>query len=895
MSLLWLLAGPLFVHAQEIPQTVINQSCTACNPTDVHTADLDDDQDPDVLAASAGDNKIAWYENLDSGGFSEQKTITTSATDASSVFAADIDEDQDLDVLATHNSGDDEDTQVAWYENLDSGGVSSEIPLDTGGNQNATSVFATDIDGDDDADVVVGFDSINDDAVAWHENLDSGGLSAAKTVADGFDGSTSVYAANLDGDGDKDIISADEGDQIEWYENLDDGGFSSANVLISDYITPSSVHAADVDGDNDQDIFGASEVDGVLWFENLDGGGFSAANTISISTDDVEDLYTADVDGDGDPDLASAASFGDDVTWYENLDGGGFSNKKIVSNDAKTALAVTAADVDGDGAADLLSASQLEDKIAWHKNQLDDSGGFSSGTPVNVIPNAIRPTAVRTADLDDDGDQDVLSASAGDEFTTGKVAWYENQDGGGFSDQNTISTQVPDARSVVAANLDGDDDQDILFGSVSAGIGWFENLDAGGFSSLNSIASNIASREVAAADLDGDGDRDALFVTGDKVQWLENLDDGGFADPFPNLIELTDDLFEARSVVATDIGSDGDQDVVAAGAGSSLNSGKLVWFENDGTFSSAITIDDNADDAQSVSITDFDGDGDKDILVGDSFDSSWYENLDDGGFSAKTQIAGTAKSVRTDDVNGDGSPDVLLAGGSRVAWIENLGGGDFGEPDTINTNVQDARSVFSANLDDDSDPDVLTASFNDNKIAWYENTDGTLPVDLAGLSAQTDGSSAILSKARIRREHRRRGHHHGDPVLRVHRREPVGRHPSVPPQAGGRGWKHAPLEDSHRRPRDGRAGAPDRAGAPSGAGPGHPLLRGQDVGRDDPSPLQRARPAGGHPLPRHAGGGGVPDRRPVRRGSVQRRLLPAAAGRGADRHGADDGGPLTEL
>ena len=43
----------------------------------VFATDLDGDGDADVLSASAGDDKIAWYENLGSGSFGPQQVITT--------------------------------------------------------------------------------------------------------------------------------------------------------------------------------------------------------------------------------------------------------------------------------------------------------------------------------------------------------------------------------------------------------------------------------------------------------------------------------------------------------------------------------------------------------------------------------------------------------------------------------------------------------------------------------------------------------------------------------------------------------------------------------------------------------------------------------------------------
>jgi hypothetical protein len=48
----------------------------------------------------------------------------------------------------------------------------------------------------------------------------------------------------------------------------------------------------------------------------------------------------------------------------------------------------------------------------------------------------------------------------------------------------------------------------------------------------------------------------------------------------------------------------------------------------------------------------------------------------------------------------------------------------FGPQNIISTNAVGAQSVFSADLDGDGDIDVLSASFWDDKIAWYENLHG---------------------------------------------------------------------------------------------------------------------------------------------------------------------------
>ncbi|HBC03341.1 MAG TPA: hypothetical protein DC015_03875, partial [Aequorivita sp.] len=124
--------------------------------------------------------------------------------------------------------------------------------------------------------------------------------------------------------------------------------------------------------------------------------------------------------GDGDMDVLSASSADDKVAWYENLDGqGNFGAQKIISTNANYNRSVFSEDVDGDGDMDVLSISNDPNYITWFEN-LDGQGNF--GDQQIVTSNVIYPTSVYAADMDGDGDMDVLSTSGGDD----KIAWYEN-------------------------------------------------------------------------------------------------------------------------------------------------------------------------------------------------------------------------------------------------------------------------------------------------------------------------------------------------------------------------------------------------------------------------------------------------------------------------------------
>ena len=77
-------------------------------------------------------------------------------------------------------------------------------------------------------------------------------------VSDTTGGVTSVFASDLDGDGDLDILSASSNDTIGWYENVDGQGNFGVQRLIAIVNDGRSVFAQDLNGDGKIDVLSAS-------------------------------------------------------------------------------------------------------------------------------------------------------------------------------------------------------------------------------------------------------------------------------------------------------------------------------------------------------------------------------------------------------------------------------------------------------------------------------------------------------------------------------------------------------------------------------------------------------------------------------------------------------------
>jgi hypothetical protein len=334
-------------------------------------------------------------------------------------------------------------------------------------------VFVSDLDGDKDMDVIScsGYSG----EIVWHENRDgTGDFGLKKIITSSASTISTLFVADMDGDNDNDILSA-SCSQIAWYENMDGlGNFGTKRIISTTLQTGSDVYAADLDGDGDNDVIYASRDNGVVaWQENLENtGSFGIQKIISASIAGAKCVFAKDMDGDLDLDIISGAYWGDFIAWHENTDGkGNFADPRIISDLADDPLDVYAADMDGDGDADVLSASQVDKKIAWYEN-LDGTGNF--GTQQILSNNVTGANSVAACDLDKDGDNDVMATSMNDD----QVMWFENLDGNGnFGEKSIITSSTDYPSSVFAADIDGDADLDVIYSSYNDDkVAWNENF-----------------------------------------------------------------------------------------------------------------------------------------------------------------------------------------------------------------------------------------------------------------------------------------------------------------------------------------------------------------------------------------------------------------------------------
>jgi len=238
----------------------------------VDSGDMDGDGWIDAVVTNYPGDKVYIFENdgTPEEGNWTRHTISSDPNPGYLLKVIDIDKDSDLDVVINSPYG----SRIYWCENE---GAFSFSVHDVGDASGCRGLHAGDIDGDGWNDIIAGLGG-GANKVYWYRNdgtPDSGIWSAIKIDDGELDSPSSVVCVDMDGDGDNDVLGASlNNGRISWFEN--DGTPLGTNWNITRVTdTPDeelTLATADLDNDGDMDII-ADDINNNMWFwmENLNG------------------------------------------------------------------------------------------------------------------------------------------------------------------------------------------------------------------------------------------------------------------------------------------------------------------------------------------------------------------------------------------------------------------------------------------------------------------------------------------------------------------------------------------------------------------------------------------------------------------------------------------------
>jgi hypothetical protein len=668
-----------------------------------------------------------------------------------------------------------EEVYLAWRKVI-YGTMSDPVTWDIGTDLYGTQDIAIgDVNGDGLLDVLTGI---------WGTNklyLNNGTIApfltaTAMDIGTDADNTQAIALGDMDGDGDLDVVAGNRFSNKLYLNNGTSNPFEGVTATQFGTVMyyTMAIALGDVDGDGDLDVvagmgsnspYDTAETN-KLYLNNGTSSPFEGVNGTEIGsdTDETHTIVLGDVDGDGDLDVVVGNYYDQSNRLYLNNGTPAPFNGVVgteIGSDMESTLAIALGDVDNDGDLDLVAGN-------WNTKKLYMNDGTS--TPFNGITGselesiAYGAYAIAINDVDGDGDLDVMAGNYYDRHEL----WLNNGTVTPFDGVTAtmVGTDMDRTEALALGDMDGDGDLDVVAGnSAEVNKLYLNNSTLSPFDKAVGIEIGMETatdytQTLAIGDVDGDGDLDV--VTGNFYQQPNRLYlNNGTATPFNGVTgtEIGLDTDYTQAIALGDVDGDGDLDVVAGNASEVnklyLNNGTTTPFN--GVNGTEIGLDTN--DTWAIALGDLDGDGDLDLVAGNS-GYPWETNklyLNNGTSTPFSGVTGTAIGADTDptaaialgDVDGDGDLDVVVGNGVGYYWenklyLNNGTSTPFNGVSSTDIGVSIAgatKSIILGDMDGDGDLDVVTG---DNICRLYLNNGTSAPFN--GITAINIGTDAHFAR-----------------------------------------------------------------------------------------------------------------------------------------------------
>ncbi len=282
---------------------------------------------------------------------------------------------------------------------------------------------------------------------------------------------------------------------------------------------------------------------------------------------------------------------------------------------------------------------------------------------------------------------------------------------------NSPTDSFSSKQFIRTADVDNDGNLDILVGSSFNNlIRYFHNEGNLAFALpviISGTWTNLSAMETSDLNNDGTPDIITLDKQSQKLFWQSNLNGN-----YSSQILIKDNLItQAGRILSKDFNGDSNNDIVI------LNHFNVLLFFNDGegNFSEPIELLTEADETEIYdNVTGyFNDDAFLDIAISNG-GFAILLNDESGNFSL-TPSTGTTISflLESADYNNDGLSDVLMDGLTLVPYHNSVTG--FSIVGAFSPNNENYQTLFSSDLDNDGDFDVISEDNQTDAFFWYEN------------------------------------------------------------------------------------------------------------------------------------------------------------------------------
>lgn len=399
-------------------------------------------------------------------------------------------------------------------------------------------------------------------------------------------GAPEVKLADLDRDGDLDLIEAYNGIRIRW--NPGDGNFNEAPVVLRNTAFPYApeIEVADFDGNGWVDIAlvgglvlsgGPYNTTGRVELLSNTGGVFTTSSVFTNPSQvDFDQAAAADLNGDGRVDLITTrftTSGGTELQWFHNT-GSGFLAPVLLlalSNaQASYSMAFVPGDVNGDGITDLAFCFK-SGEVQWLRGL--GNGGFSAAAVLiasNGTPN--RYLNLCLADRDGDGDPDISMSGTFYENTTPHM-------GGEVRVEEFPGATLTGAVDLTVGDVNNDGKDDLVVTDPGAfpspRLRWYAGNGNGLNAPLSISSGSLPPLSVTTGDFNGDGRTDLAWTTTGILTQALSTSATGSTFTTTNIASMSG----ITRIMAEDMDRDGDTDILSV----SPTAGMVRIHSNNGT------------------------------------------------------------------------------------------------------------------------------------------------------------------------------------------------------------------------------------------------------------------------------------------------------------------------
>lgn len=360
--------------------------------------------------------------------------------------------------------------------------ASAHPPVNFATDQGPSNTIAADIDGDGRPDLVINTSG----AVSILRNTSSPGSINSTSFAAYIDfwngnGTANIVLRDLNGDGKLDLICASGTNtyNARIYINTSTPGYISFGPAQTFPFNSGIIDAADIDGDGKLDLITAAGGGVGVWLNTTPtGGALSFADPVGYGlAGNVSDMTVSDIDGDGKPDIITANGSGNTLTILRNTARPGVINDSSFASYLlvpmrKPAGLLSVRDLDADNKPDIVVTT--DSGVAILKN-LSVPGTISTasfGAEID-IPTGTDIYGITTGDLDGDGKPEIITANFVG-YGKGTVSILKNISTPGSLTTASFAVRTdiyddPFPVDVAVADLDGDGRPELMVSNLNDG------------------------------------------------------------------------------------------------------------------------------------------------------------------------------------------------------------------------------------------------------------------------------------------------------------------------------------------------------------------------------------------------------------------------------------------